>query len=91
MDAVSGNANNTVNVGAFYVNANNGSTNRNTNIGRQLSYCNRSLTMLLVPLGVLASWQNTKQISLRLVAKANTARCNSRDMLEQRNNIKERN
>lgn len=35
--AVSGNANNSGNTGAFCVNANNGVTNANTNIGRQLS------------------------------------------------------
>lgn len=40
--AVSGNANNGANVGAFYVNSANGSRNRNANIGRQLSYCNQS-------------------------------------------------
>jgi hypothetical protein len=37
--AVSGNANNGANDGAFYVNSNNGSGNRNANIGSQLSYC----------------------------------------------------
>jgi hypothetical protein len=34
---VGGNANNGLNAGAFYVNANNDSTNSNTNIGSALS------------------------------------------------------
>ncbi len=37
--AVSGNANNGVNDGAFYVNSNNGSGDANNNYGSQLSYC----------------------------------------------------
>ncbi len=37
--AVSGNANNGANDGAFYVNSNNGSGSRTANIGSQLSYC----------------------------------------------------
>ena len=38
--AVSGNANNGVNDGAFYVNSNNGSGDANNNYGSQLSYQN---------------------------------------------------
>jgi hypothetical protein len=37
--AVSGNANNGANDGAFYVNSNNGSSSTNNNRGSQLSYC----------------------------------------------------
>ena len=41
--AVSGNANNGVNDGAFYVNSNNGSGDANNNYGSQLSYCGQNL------------------------------------------------
>ena len=55
-----GNANNSLNAGAFYLNANNDSANSNTNIGRRLC-----LLLLKKSLSVMtffrASWQNTKQ------------------------------
>lgn len=41
--AVSGNANNSGNTGAFCVNANNGVTTTNANIGRQLSLCTHTV------------------------------------------------
>ena len=54
-----GNANNSSKAGAFYLNANNDSTNANSNIGRRLK-------IFQVFSGVFrcmnpASWQNTKQ------------------------------
>ena len=48
--AVGGNSNNGGNAGVFYVNANNSSGNRNTNIGRQLSLLSRLYSSTL-PLG----------------------------------------
>jgi len=48
--AVGGNSNNAGNAGVFYVNANNSSGNRNTNIGRQLSLLSRLYSSTL-PLG----------------------------------------
>lgn len=49
--AVGGNSNNGGNAGVFYVNANNGSGNRNTNIGRQLSLLLFILSPITMPLG----------------------------------------
>lgn len=49
--AVGGNSNNGGNAGVFYVNANNGSGNRNTNIGRQLSLFIFRLSPITLPLG----------------------------------------
>ena len=54
---VSGNANNSVNTGAFNVNANNDSGNANQNISRQL----RLWFKFVLQCNDLASWQNTKQ------------------------------
>lgn len=56
---VGGNANNSVKAGVSYLNANNDSTNANSNIGRRLN-------LFQVFSGVFrcmnpASWQNTKQ------------------------------
>jgi len=53
---VGGNANNSGNTGAFYVNANNTSGNANQNIGSQLSLFNIGLQHKN-----LAAWQNTKK------------------------------
>jgi hypothetical protein len=53
--AVGGNSNNGGNAGVFYVNANNGSGNRNTNIGRQLSLFLFRLTPITMPLGKIQS------------------------------------
>lgn len=54
-----GNANNSLNAGAFYLNANNDSANSNTNIGRRLCLLlKKSLSVLTC---FRASWQNTKQ------------------------------
>lgn len=49
--AVGGNSNNGGNAGVFYVNANNGSGNRNSNVGRQLSLFNIILSPITLPLG----------------------------------------
>jgi hypothetical protein len=50
--AVGGNSNNGGNAGVFYVNANNGSVNRNPNIGRQLSlFYENILSPFTLPLG----------------------------------------
>lgn len=49
--AVGGNSNNGGNAGVFYVNANNSSGNRNTNIGRQLSLFIKRLYPITLPLG----------------------------------------
>ena len=48
-----GNANNESNAGSFYVNTNNGSTNRNANTRSQLSL------FIYDETDCLASWQNT--------------------------------
>jgi len=67
--AVSGNASNESNAGAFYTNSNNGSENRNANIGRQLSYYYNILRA-----GIPASRQNTHKLLLWLVAFMRTPR-----------------
>ena len=55
--AVGGNSNNSGNAGVFYVNANNSSGNRNTNIGRQLSLF---MTRTLSPITLALAKTNSK-------------------------------
>jgi len=57
---VGSNSNNSVQVGSFYVNANNDSTNLNSNIGSQLSLlCKRFCSARTMPLGKTQSNAST--------------------------------
>lgn len=71
--AVSGNANNTSNAGAWYWNSNNSSGNTNANIGSQLSYliynCHALIPCLLA---------KHKQTIKKLVTTVNASNRNSR-------------
>ncbi len=70
--AVGGNSNNSANAGAWYWNSNNGSVNRNTNIGSQLSYLKK-----ICMLSFRASWQNIAK-SKCLVGVPKNTEVNSR-------------
>lgn len=59
---LSSNANNSANTGAFYLNANNTSSNLNQNIGRQLtllSIVKENKEQIGKQIGNPATWQNT--------------------------------
>ena len=61
---LSGNANNGTNAGTFYWNLNNTSSNVNVNISSQLNLFQKVIKFYNII--ILASWQNTKQTSLRV-------------------------
>lgn len=57
---VSGNTNNSATSSVFIVNANNSSSNANSNVGTHVC-----LLLKIIACNILASWQNTKQSPIR--------------------------